>query len=76
MFFSLFRKKHSQNPFGHLIGRQGKVIEEINPASGKGKVKIGESWWIAVAENDQEVFRKGEIVTIKRMEGYRLIVGR
>jgi len=75
-FWDFFKKQKQQSVHNDLIGKQVKVLEDIDPVNGKGKVMVGESWWLAVSENNGDFIRKGETVTIKKVKGYQLVVGR
>ena len=55
--------------FLRIEGREGAVIEEINPY---GIVKIGNEYWKAYSE---KIIPKGKIVKVIRIEGLTLIVG-
>ena len=50
-----------------LVGRQGRVTEKIDPATGTGRVAIDGDDWKAVSEEDC-VFEKGEKVEITKVE--------
>ena len=55
------------------IGKNATIIETVNNAAGTGRATIGGVDWIAVAE-DNSIIEKGEIVTVKAIEGAKLIV--
>lgn len=55
-----------------LIGKSGKVTQEI-PANEKGYVKIGGEEWAAVSQDNKEI-KKNARVTIKDIEGNKVIV--
>jgi len=56
-----------------LIGRKVTVITEIS-STGSGRVKIGGETWKAIPEKDEDVFLEGSIVTVKKVDGAKVIV--
>lgn len=57
------------------IGETGVVEEAIDNTYDKGLVKVKGSVWTARAEQD-ELIEEGALVTVKRIEGVKLIVSR
>lgn len=57
-----------------VIGREGLVTEAVNNIEGKGAVKIGGKVWTARSADDSVRFEQGDVVTIDRIEGVKLIV--
>lgn len=57
-----------------VIGREGLVTEAVNNIEGKGAVKIGGRIWTARSADDSVRFEQGDVVTIDRIEGVKLIV--
>ena len=57
------------------IDQQAVVTEDINNLLGKGQVNIKGAIWTARSEND-EIIQKGELVTVKRIEGVKVIVNK
>ncbi len=55
------------------IGKNATIIETVNNAAGTGRATISGVDWMAVAE-DNSIIEKGEIVTVKAIEGAKLIV--
>ena len=67
----LFRsRKTGVNAF---IGNNYKVTENINNSENSGRVRIGSESWRARSEND-ESFKMGEMIKVKKVEGSTLIV--
>lgn len=54
-----------------LIGRQGVVIEAINPLTGEGQVKVGGEIWSVRAAHAIAV---GQSVEVEAVQGVRLMV--
>ena len=59
-----------------LIGEKAKVIENLDPIEGAGKVKINGEVWKAIPENDEETFELGEQVIVKKVDGVKLIISK
>lgn len=59
-----------------LIGKKAKVIEDINPIEGTGKVKINGDVWKAYPENNEDTFSIDEQVIIKSIDGVKLIIAK
>ena len=49
------------------------VTEDIDNIAGKGRVEVNGISWTA-RSSDGANFRKGELVTVERIEGVKLIV--
>lgn len=56
-----------------LIGDVGQVVTGIEPMS-LGQVKIKGQVWSAIAEDESSTIEEGTLVTIKAIEGVKLIV--
>lgn len=56
------------------IGKQAVVTEEINNTLGTGQAKIRGIVWTARSEDEGTVIPKDTLVTVKRIEGVKLIV--
>lgn len=56
------------------IGKQAVVTEEINNTLGTGQAKIRGVVWTARSEDENAVILKDTLVTVKRIEGVKLIV--
>lgn len=56
-----------------VIGREAKVVEEINNLDGRGSVLILGSAWTARSETGEPI-PAGAAVTVKRIEGVKLFV--
>ena len=57
------------------IGESAVIIEEVNPALGTGRARIGGVDWIAVSETG-EILPAETIVLVTRVEGAKLFVQR
>ena len=57
-----------------LIGKQCVVIEDIRNLDSTGAVKISGQVWSARAEEDGVSYKAGQVVTVCRIEGVKLIV--
>ena len=55
------------------IGETAMVTEDIDNIAGKGRVEVNGISWTA-RSSDGANFRKGELVTVERIEGVKLIV--
>ncbi len=55
------------------IGKTAVVIEAIDNASGKGRVKLGGVNWAAVSENG-EYFAEDEVVVVKEIRSAKVVV--
>lgn len=57
------------------VGKQAVVIEPINNQLGQGRVKLDGVDWLARSENG-ELIEQGAVVTIKVVDGSKLIVAK
>lgn len=57
-----------------LIGKKCVVTEDICNLTSTGAVKISGQVWSARAENDEFSYKAGQVVTVCRIEGVKLIV--
>lgn len=67
------RKKASDPTLDYDIGKTALVIEDIRNDLNEGRAKLDGADWAARSENGQ-VISKGEIVTVVRIDGSKLIV--
>ena len=70
---TLRRKNVQKTNADRLIGREGVVIVPFDSINGKGQVKVDGQIWSAKAEED---FSEGTKITVKAIEGVKLVVGR
>ena len=70
---SLRRKNVQKTNADRLIGREGVVIVPFDSVNGKGQVKVDGQIWSANAEED---FNEGTKITVKAIEGVKLVVER
>ena len=70
---TLRRKNVQKTNADRLIGREGIVIVPFDSVNGKGQVKVDGQIWSAKAEED---FSEGTKITVKAIEGVKLVVGR
>lgn len=70
-----FHKKKGYTPTNadRIVGGKGIVTEEINNLTSSGEVKIDGKRWSARTEEDGEIIAAGELVTVLRIEGVKLI---
>ena len=57
-----------------LIGQSAILTEDIDNLSGKGKAVINGMEWTARSAYDEEKLKEGTTVTVKRIQGVKLIV--
>ena len=57
-----------------LVGKTGLVTEVIDTLAGTGSVKIGGETWRAAVTNNKSRVEIGQIVTVKYIEGAKVIV--
>ncbi|MCM1480178.1 MAG: NfeD family protein, partial [Muribaculaceae bacterium] len=55
------------------IGKTAVVIENIDNAAGKGRVRVGGVDWSAASQSGKKI-PEGEIVTVKEVRSAKLIV--
>ena len=58
-----------------LPGKHARVVEDIDPLAGTGRVKIEFEEWKAVSKGDAGI-RKGEKVVVEKVEGSKVYVRR
>ena len=58
-----------------LIGQQCIVTEEINNTRGTGAVSVGGKIWTARTEENDRTVPEGQLMSVLRIEGVKLIVG-
>lgn len=73
LFRKRLRKKFVPTNADRLIGMEGVVSERIDNLAAMGEVKADGKRWSARSE-DGSVIEEGEIVTVLRIEGVKLIV--
>lgn len=56
------------------LGAEGVVLETIDNLDAKGLVKVKGSYWTARTESDELKIKEGTRVTVRRIEGVKLIV--
>lgn len=59
-----------------LIGRDGRVTEQINNLEGTGTVDLSGQLWTARALDPKEIIEIDTIVTVKSIQGVKLIVSK
>ena len=70
---SLRKKNVQKTNADRLIGREGVVIVPFNSTEGKGQVKVDGQIWSAKSGED---YTEGTKVTVKAIEGVKLVVER
>jgi len=69
----IYNKDAEKTNVEAMIGKEGRVLEEINANKGTGRVKIDGDDWKAITENNL-LIPKGEMVRIIRLESIVLVV--
>ena len=59
-----------------LIGRTARIIEPVNNSLETGTAFLDGKEWTARTEHENELLGEGEIVTVREIEGVKLIVSR
>ncbi|MBQ3160514.1 MAG: NfeD family protein [Oscillospiraceae bacterium] len=57
------------------VGKTAVVIEAIDNAAGKGRVKLGGVNWAAISENDEDI-PVDEVVVVKEIRSAKVVVAR
>ena len=57
-----------------LIGKQARVTSEVDNRNATGSAVINGQEWMARSVRDEEVIQEGTIVTVKEIQGVKLIV--
>ncbi|MFN3383047.1 MAG: NfeD family protein [Runella zeae] len=68
----LLKRNDKSLEYSEYVGDKATVVERI-PSEGEGKVFYRGTEWIALAENRQDIL-PGQSVTIKQLDGIKLIV--
>jgi len=71
-YFSKSSKSNETNT-SSIIGSIGVVVEEINPLTSSGKVRVKSEVWTSISEND-EVIPTNSTIIVKKVDGVKLIV--
>jgi membrane protein implicated in regulation of membrane protease activity len=66
--------EHAKTNTEALVGKTGLVTEVIDVLAGTGSVKIGGEIWRAVVANNKSRVEIGEKVTVKYVEGSKVVV--
>ena len=56
-----------------IIGKQGIVLADIDPITGKGQVKVENEVWSAKTSNQEKIL-KDTLVTVKSIDGVKAVV--
>ena len=59
-----------------MIGRDGRVTEKINNLEGAGTVNLSGQLWTARSTDDKITIEEDTIVTVKSIQGVKLIVSK
>ena len=73
IILKLFKAEPKPTNTDRVIGENGIVFEEINNLAAQGAVKVDGTIWTARSEND-DIIPIGTTVTVRRIEGVKLIV--
>lgn len=72
-----FNQKRVKTNVDALIGKEGRVLEEINNFKGTGRVDLnGQEWTARLAqpENEEACIPEGEAVIVTEVSGVKLLV--
>lgn len=69
-----FNKSRNKTNVGGIVGKEGKVTEQIDNFNEKGIVLINGVEWMARNEHDDTLIAAGARVVVRRVEGVRLYV--
>lgn len=58
------------------IGKEVLITERVNKKESAGRALLNDVSWIAEAENDDDIFEKGETAIIKDIKGAKLIISK
>ena len=65
--------REATNVVDAVIGKSAVVTEKVSNLDGTGAVKIQGKEWSALAESDDEVFEIGDVVTVEKIQGVKLV---
>ncbi len=74
MAMKYFNKGVTQTNSDALVGQQGIVVSDINNIEGLGRVLIQGKEWSARAANEEDKIKAGQVVTVRAIEGVKLLV--
>lgn len=57
-----------------IIGKKGRVTEEINSETGSGQIKVGAETWSAKPLEDNTIIPKDSNVIIEKIDGVKAVV--
>lgn len=69
-----FNKDRTKTNVESMVGKQAIVTSEIDNLQGIGQVTVGGMEWSARAVREKHVIEVGAVVTVKQVEGVKLIV--
>lgn len=69
-----FNKDRAKTNVESMVGKQAIVTSEIDNLQGIGQVTVGGMEWSARAAREKQVIEVGAVVTVKQVEGVKLIV--
>ncbi len=69
-----FNKDRVKTNVEDIAGKQAIVVEEIDNIRGKGRATLGGQEWTARSTQEGTVISVGTIVTVKEVQGVKLIV--
>lgn len=58
-----------------VIGKEGKVVKNMDPVTKLGQVKVGNETWTAKTENDT-LLSEGDTIRVDSIEGVKAIVSK
>ena len=69
------RKGSGATSLDRMIGQEVLVTEQIDNLQGTGEVQIEGQYWMARSEDSSQVIEKGDVATVRSIQGVKLIVG-
>ena len=75
VFKKAFRRKtpEATNVVDAVIGKPAVVTEKVSNIDETGAVKILGKEWSALSENEKETFEVGDVVTVVKIQGVKLV---
>lgn len=70
------RKGSGKTSLDRMIGQEVLVTEKIDNIQGTGEAQIDGQYWMARSADNDQIIEKGEVATIREIQGVKLIVGR
>ena len=65
--------REATNVVDSVIGKPAIVTERVSNIDGTGAVKIQGKEWSALAEPESDIFEIGDVVTVEKIQGVKLV---